>query len=86
METENNRSVAAINAAIDAIYKGSMEPWFWRKQTCREWFSRQDPGACRTMVPEIQRAMVTLRLDGKFNAGARMCDMLVYAVERGEQE
>lgn len=85
MDAACTQSVIAINSAVDTIYHGGMEPWFWKKQTCREWFARQDPEACAKMVQGIQDAMVTLRLDGRFNAAARMCEVLVHAVERGRQ-
>lgn len=75
-------SMKMIMGAIRSIKDGHMDPWFWKRQTAREWCSRLDPEICASMKARVVEEMITLRLDNRHNAGSRMCDLLVCMAER----
>lgn len=84
-DSKRQNSVNMLIGAINSIDHGHMDPWFHRKQTAREWCAKLEPAVCVEMAPRILNDMVRIRLDGRFNAAARMTDLLVHTVERGNQ-
>ena len=76
-------STNMIIGAIHAIKAGHMDPWFHKRQTIREWCSKLEPTVCASMSNQVVEEMISLRLDNRHNAGARMCNLLVCMAERG---
>lgn len=83
-DPKKQNSSNMIIGAIHAIKTGHMDPWFHRRQTAREWCSKLEPTVCASMSSRVVEEMIALRLDNRHNAGARMCDLLVYMAERGK--